>query len=566
MELARRAASTFARDNAETQPLQEGLTDAVASSMSSNGFGAKNAMDVGDGSTATIKRSLQKEFAGSTEVSKTDGVEAEDSALTAPVESVAVDLEAPKTPTREASKAPLAEAELPQPPALEAETPVAKVQFPNPTSIFDDDELEPEMQYPDNQLGLEPSEGGSPMQVDKDKEIDIEDGMKQPLLHGGPSGQSGSAQDVLAVGVDQPSVEARRSVDDGVDVGKCSSTDAGADHSLDPVPAAAAAGAAVVPDEDEEPPVVARREQWGLKPLPKRRGRKPATPKPKDEPKPKRGPRAGGSRKTSHYITIDDIVPPTPAPPRAAAASSQAEPGEGPEDSNPETKKKEAKKEAVKKDKAKKDTVKEPKVKKDKEKKKDVQGKQEKAAKPAKKASKRKSSDAAPGDGDDAPRAEEDQKNNIVWVPVSKTAAPLVAGNLKWGPVQDHLVAAAGHAACAPPGNAAPADAAESVEPDGKKAKVVENDKLKTFARRWCPKLSPARERWFVVRDVFNQKIKPVVEGLGFSSYKVEDRRVFCHLLLSLSRIYVSYFLSNKISYVFCRRFNRTKVQMVVAT
>lgn len=416
MELARRAASTFAKDNAETQPLQEGLTDAVASSMSSDGFGAKNAMDVGDGSTTTLKRSLQGEFAGSAEVSKTDGVEAEDSTLTAPVESVAVDLEAPKTPTGEASEAPVAEAELPQPPALEAKTPVAKVQFPNPTSIFDD-VLEPEMQYPDNQLGLEPSEGGSPMQVDKDKEIDIEDGMKQPLLHGGPSGQSGSAQDVLVVGVDQPSCEARRSVDDGIDVGKCSSTDAGADHSLDPVPAAAAAGAAVVPDEDEEPPVVTRRDQWGLKPLPKRRGRKPATPKPKDEPKPKRKPRAGGSRQTQHFITIDDIVPPAPAPPRAAAASSQAEPGEGPEASHPETKKEEVKKEAVKKQKAKdngkKDLVKEPKVKKDKVKKKDVEGKQEKAAKPAKTASKRKSSDAAPGDGDDAPKAEEDQKTKL---------------------------------------------------------------------------------------------------------------------------------------------------------
>lgn len=108
-------------------------------------------------------------------------------------------------------------------------------------------------------------------------------------------------------------------------------------------------------------------------------------------------------------------------------------------------------------------------------------------------------------------------------------------------------MAAPGHAAGALPENNEPTGAAESVEPDGKKAKVVENDKLKSFARRWCPKLSPARERWFVVRDVFDKKIKPVVEGLGFSSYKVEDRRVFCHLLLSLSRIYVSCFMSNKI-------------------
>ena len=81
------------------------------------------------------------------------------------------------------------------------------------------------------------------------------------------------------------------------------------------------------------------------------------------------------------------------------------------EASHPETKKEEVKKEAVKKQKAKdngkKDLVKEPKVKKD------VEGKQEKAAKPAKTASKRKSSDAAPGDGDDAPKAEEDQKTKL---------------------------------------------------------------------------------------------------------------------------------------------------------
>ena len=229
------------------------------------------------------------------------------------------------------------------------------------------------MQYPDNQLGLESSEGGSPMKVDNDKEIDNEDGMDQPHLHGGPSGQSGSAQDVLAVGVegdqqppqDQPSVEASRDVDDGVDVGRCSSTDAC--PPLD-VPAAAS-GSAMVPDEDEEPPLVTRREQWELKPLPKRRGRKPATPKPKDEPKPKRGPRGGGSRKTQHFITIDDIVPPTPAPPRAAAPS-QVEPVEGVQDFHPETNKEKVKK--AKKDNGKKE--KEEKVKKDKVKKRRLRG------------------------------------------------------------------------------------------------------------------------------------------------------------------------------------------------
>ena len=317
----------------------------------------------------------------------------------------------------------------------------------------------------------------------------------------------------------------------------------------------------MIPDDTEEPPVVTRRDQWGLKPLPKRRGRKPATPKPKDEPKPKREPRGGGSRKARHFITIDDIVPPTPAPPRAAAASSQAEPVEGPEaepvegpeDSHLEAKKEDSKMKKeqgkVKKNSGQKDQAKE-KAKKQKVQK-DTKEEKEKAAKSKSKASKRKSSDDAQGAGDDARRAEEDEKNKIVWTPVSKTAAPLVAGNLKWGPVQDHLVAASRqaepsaepdpHAAGALVESEEPAGAAEPAEPDGKKAKVGENeDKLKTFARRWCPKTSPARDRWLVVRDVFNMKIKPVVEGLGFSAYQVEDRTVFCHLHLSLPAKYVS--------------------------
>ena len=113
MELARRAASTFAKDNADTQPLQEGLTDAVASSLSSAGLGAKTALEVADGSSANIKRSLQGDFAESFEDSKPHG-------STAPVEPVTVDPEAPKAPTGEASKSPVAEAELPQLPAMEA--------------------------------------------------------------------------------------------------------------------------------------------------------------------------------------------------------------------------------------------------------------------------------------------------------------------------------------------------------------------------------------------------------------------------------------------------------------
>ena len=162
----------------------------------------------------------------------------------------------------------------------------------------------------------------------------------------------------------------------------------------------------VIPDEDDEPPVVTRREQWGLKPPAKPRGRKPGVPKPKAEPKPRGRPRLPPLPKV--FMTIDDILPPTPGP------SEAAKPVPVDESEKPNKTK------AAAKTKAKAQAVK---------------GQQRKRAPKRKPTA--SGAAAAQGEGDQPDqKAEEDEKNKIVWTPVSRIAAPLVAENLRWGPVQ----------------------------------------------------------------------------------------------------------------------------------
>ena len=46
----------------------------------------------------------------------------------------------------------------------------------------------------------------------------------------------------------------------------------------------------------------------------------------------------------------------------------------------------------------------------------------------------------------------------------------------------------------------------------------------KSFARRSCPKTSPAKERWLAVRDVFEKDLKPLLQGLNFALSAWEAR------------------------------------------
>lgn len=247
----------------------------------------------------------------------------------------------------------------------------------------------------------------------------------------------------------------------------------------------------VIPEDEDEPPVVTRRDQWGLKPPSKPRGRKPATPKPKDEPKPKAKAKAGSKGVNLKWITIDDVLEPTPAPPSATASSSQSAAaasshvdGEG-EGSRLEN--------GSKLNKRKKE--------------------------PAKKAeSKRKA--RAPkqnAEAEDAVNAEEiEQSQCVVWSPVSKVGAILVARNMQWIPVQDQPASELGEVDASPeqPSKDGPAQKKSKKDQDGQDAK--------TFARRFCPKTSPARERWLAVREIFNKQLKSYVTDIGFSSHAME--------------------------------------------
>ena len=248
-----------------------------------------------------------------------------------------------------------------------------------------------------------------------------------------------------------------------------------------------------IEDEEDEPPVVERKDQWKLRPAAKPRGRKPkAEAKPKAEPK-----RRGRPREPKVSITIDDIITP-----RVDL--------ELPKEDAPKAK--QPRKRAAK----------------------------SKAGGP----SKRKA--VASSEAEQPTTAKEDEKNKIVWTPVSKAAAPVVAGNLKWAPVQDKPVDGslhgeadgdqAGDSEMSSGSKDKPEIEAKGVEvetkdgagktKDGEGEKKDEEDKTqdvnKTFARRYCPTLTPARERWIMVSEIFNKRLRPLIEKLGFRAYPYE--------------------------------------------
>ena len=51
-----------------------------------------------------------------------------------------------------------------------------------------------------------------------------------------------------------------------------------------------------------------------------------------------------------------------------------------------------------------------------------------------------------------------------------------------------------------------------------------ETEYTKSFARRPCPKTSPAREKWIAIRGCFNKELRDyIIDDLGASAYPVED-------------------------------------------
>ena len=93
------------------------------------------------------------------------------------------------------------------------------------------------------------------------------------------------------------------------------------------------------------------------------------------------------------------------------------------------------------------------------------------------------------------------ESEKIVWGPISKEGAEEFVKNF---------------------GNAFPQDGVEIEEAQG--AKADEESCMKSFARRVCPKSSPAREKWVAIRDCFNETLKDyIINDLGASAYPVEE-------------------------------------------
>ena len=67
---------------------------------------------------------------------------------------------------------------------------------------------------------------------------------------------------------------------------------------------------------------------------------------------------------------------------------------------------------------------------------------------------------------------------------------------------------------------------AEAV-PDKKKKRTdeaPEKGEPKTFARRPCPKTSPASDRWIAISQTFKKHVAPRIVALGLYTYSYEDR------------------------------------------
>lgn len=506
LELAKRRASKFAMDNAETQPLPPSLSDAVASAgalaltPSPDHAGAvQEMMPTDDGCDDGLRRSLQRQFSaeehlgvadGSQEATPVGGV-ADGSQEAAPVdhglEGAVPDHELGLVPNpvedqlgdlvAKADEAPMAACDaldqMPDhvPPSVEKELDCQLIE----DAFVEKQQAVPTPANPETTPSVEAlcSAVPAPSQPVNACEGALMAGGcdDEPMLED-ENGEMGEMKDEKMVVADE--------ISDGG-------------------------------EDDEEPPVVPRRDQWSLRPAPKPRGRKPKAAAKAKEAKPKTAPRTGGRKNTRKFITIDDIVPPTPAPPAVAADGNGAVPPKAVEKKQPRKRAAKAKASGSKK--------------------------------------KRQASAASEGEKPLSAKDKEDEKNKIVWTHVSKEAAPVVAGNLKWAPVQDKAVddkvlpEAPKDDAAEPMGSSGSSGHVEKPKTDGPgscnddrregDAKGggkgdAKAEHVKSFARRFIPKLTPARERWLAVRDVFNQHVKDCIEELGFKPYPVEARDFLC--------------------------------------
>ena len=55
-------------------------------------------------------------------------------------------------------------------------------------------------------------------------------------------------------------------------------------------------------------------------------------------------------------------------------------------------------------------------------------------------------------------------------------------------------------------------------------AAVGKKNESKTFARRPCPKTSPASDRWIAISQIFKKHVAPKIVALGLYTYSYEDK------------------------------------------
>lgn len=517
--LAKRAASRFAADNVETQPLASPLANAVATEEMKQ----EPVVEVQAGGEievdTSLRRSLQSDFAMSSEAETQNAIDdptAVEMKCPQPVEMEYPDnqlglLSSPYSPTSPAPEE--TEPKVPHPchqgqngdvlvgeakgdadQAMGDAEQVTKVSdpvlpeqeacAPNPSDPLPEDA--PELK----EVGAEPAEHDQPLQHQELHDSqELEEGARQPIC-------------------DQQVVEEIASQDEADFVEAMADFGDGGD------------------DDDEEPPVVRRTTQWSLKPPGKPRGRPPKAKPAAEESKVKALPksrtkraapkRKPGARRTKSYITIDDIVPPTPAPPRAKPAGGDAVDGQNGASSSSSS------------------PAPEPPVS-------EAGAGKRKASKAVSvgRAGKRKARKAVgkskENEADEV--AEETLETKLVWGPVSKDGAEAFSHYWPPPPLQEHAVAepaerdvAAGPADGDEGQSAVDGDEAQQAA-DGDKAQpavrgssnLPEGDKYpNSFARRPCPKTNQPKHRWMAIVEAFESEIAFYTEYYGLSTYQYE--------------------------------------------
>ena len=209
------------------------------------------------------------------------------------------------------------------------------------------------------------------------------------------------------------------------------------------------------PPEGPDPPVVSRREQFELKPPRKPKAKAKSKAKAKAEPK-----AAPSGVKRKHGTKSSEVVD---------LCSEDADEAEEEPDKKP------------------------------------------KRGRPCKAKAKAKCKAIQPEPEVSDPKEEASGDPQIVWTPVSREGKIAFEANMNpcQVPLEEKLLEN---------GGLGRANEGGGDKMGAPKTEETSPARLKSFARRTCPKSSPARERWIAVRDVFEETVKPVLIWFGYNT------------------------------------------------